>query len=94
MRKSPRGYNVHHCVPKSKGGTNNPENLKTMLITRHRALHILYENSTPDEQLITNLSINSWVLRWEFRQDIMDIIQDYWEDYLVDGVKKNDRGSG
>ena len=59
MRKSPRGYNVHHCVPKSKGGTNNPENLKTMLITRHRALHMLYENSTPDEQLMTNLSINS-----------------------------------
>jgi hypothetical protein len=88
--KKPRQYNTHHCIPKFRWGTNSPANLKTILITKHRALHCLYDTQTPDEQLITNLTINERVLREEFKRDIVRIIQHYWEDYLIDWVKKKD----
>ena len=55
---------THHIIPKSKSGTNNPDNLLEMRDNAHRALHILFSNDTPVEQYVTLTQLN-----WNVLQD-------------------------
>jgi hypothetical protein len=43
--KPPKGYNVHHIVPRRQGGTNSFDNLTLIRITTHEAINE-YESNT------------------------------------------------
>lgn len=70
----------HHVVPRSRNGSNDPDNILKLRKNIHTAFHIIFHNDTPDEQLIRLLSMNSSVLRWEYKQQIRDIINNWEKD--------------
>jgi 5-methylcytosine-specific restriction endonuclease McrA len=45
---SPRGLQVHHVMPRSEGGTNDPMNLITLCWRCHAVAHGTYFPETPD----------------------------------------------
>lgn len=71
---------THHRICKSQWGNNHFDNRLKMSEIRHRALHILFENSLPNEQISTILDINGKAIIKDFRQDIMSVIDDYWNE--------------
>jgi len=42
-------YDIHHIIPRSKGGTSEPDNLIRVSRKKHEAYHQLFSNKTPDE---------------------------------------------
>ena len=78
----------HHCVPRSKWGTSNPENITKLKDNIHIALHQLFANMTPSEQIKHILDINTEAIQWDFRADILKIIDLYNEDIYHLRVKK------
>lgn len=75
-------YNIHHILPRSKGWSNIKEN-KVKLDTRiHTALHLMFANWTPAEQIKRILDISDTALTWEVKSDIVKILDnkelDYW----------------
>lgn len=78
----------HHIVPKSRNWSNEPQNILKIKRNMHTAFHMLFENDTPDEQLIRLLSLNSKVLRWEYKHQIKEIIENWWNDCYVNWVFK------
>ena len=77
MTKMQNQMTKHHVIPKSKWGTNHWANLKTWKRKPHQAFHIIFENLAPHEQLkyILDLSVN--VIKEEFREELLDIIDGY-----------------
>ena len=65
---------THHIVPKSRNGSNIRAN-KTELDERvHIALHRIFSNMTPVEQLDKLMKINSSALTEEFKNDVHRIL--------------------
>ena len=50
-KKKRRGqfYDKHHIIPKSRGGTNDPDNILIVSREKHEAFHKLFQNRLPDE---------------------------------------------
>jgi hypothetical protein len=78
----------HHILPRSKGGSSYRRNILRLDKKLHEAHHLLYTNDTPTEQIITQLRKNASVLTSEFRQKILDIIEEYGDSAYRQGVKK------
>lgn len=56
----PKGYNVHHRLPKSRGGSNNPINLSRVPVAQHNAFNLLFGgNPTPQE--VALVLTNIWI---------------------------------
>lgn len=67
----------HHIVPRSQWWSDNEVNIKMLKRNKHSALHLLFENDTPRDQIIRLLySINGSALNKEFQNDIMKILQE------------------
>lgn len=49
IKKRPGSLNKHHLVPSSRGGTNKPDNIKTVNKITHVYWHKLFLNWRPDE---------------------------------------------
>ena len=64
----------HHIIPKSIGGSNHRNNIIELMNTQHRALHTIFENQDPVEQIDTILSISATALTEEFKRDIIKIL--------------------
>ena len=80
----------HHLIPKSKNWSSNPENIIRLKDNVHSSFHLVFSNDTPNEQLIRLLTINSSVLRWEYRKEIMKIIEEWGNDsYNKKALKKS-----
>ena len=73
----------HHIVPKSMNWSNTPDNIKKLKDNIHRALHILFSNQTPVEQMETLMySINTTALTYEFKNDIWKILSIKDDEYF------------
>lgn len=72
-----KGVNKHHLIAKSEWGSNHPDNIKTMDVVRHRALHILHGNNRPVEQLQRTLDINTSTLIHDCREEI-EMVLEFW----------------
>lgn len=66
---------VHHICPTSRWGINTPENKVRLKVNVHRALHLLFNNNTPDEQLLDVLNYNSKVFKKEFHQELYNLLK-------------------
>lgn len=64
----------HHCVPRSRGGNNSQENIRLLRNNKHVALHVLFDNKLPHEQIAALIDLNSSVLTAEFKECMWDII--------------------
>jgi len=70
-----RETNVHHLIASSIGGKNNAANKVEALITKHNALHLLFNNLAPHNQLIELLRINSKVIKTATLEQILEVLQ-------------------
>lgn len=61
MRKIGR----HHIRPRSRGGTDDEENIVFIDIRRHETYHKLFDNKTPEE-IIEYLVKYFWGGQWEW----------------------------
>ena len=76
----------HHIVPRSREGSDNPNNVVYLRDNVHVAFHIVFDNMHPSEQLHHVLAINESALRREFREKIRNVL-DKGPDYAYrDGV--------
>lgn len=68
----------HHLIPrnwKTLNGTNHKDNIKILRENIHRALHLVFQNSEPVEQLWDlTFKINHTCLTNEFQDDIKRIL--------------------
>ena len=72
----------HHILPRSKGWSNNRNNLLTMPHKFHQSLHYVFKNKTPVEQIETLLELNEKALTIEFKARIYELLNDIkWREY-------------
>ncbi len=67
-------YDTHHILPRSKYGTNTKDNIISLDMRKHRALHMLFDNRTPREQLERIIDLSSTALTDEVQSDIIKIL--------------------
>ena len=67
----------HHEIPKSMGGTNYHENIVRLTDNVHKAVHTLFVNEVPHQQLWTVIDIAGESLSQEFRNDFQLFIWNY-----------------
>jgi hypothetical protein len=81
----------HHIAPTSRGGTDNERNIVRLVNNVHVALHQVFSNMLPHEQLGRLIDINSTALREEFKQEIFRIL-DSRNDYVYkNGILRRGR---
>ena len=68
--------NRHHLMPKSRWGLDNNANILRMWKVVHSALHTLFDNSTPTEQIESLVNINSKVFTKEFTKELFEVLYD------------------
>jgi hypothetical protein len=69
--------NNHHRVAKEAGGTNHYDNIAKMLVLEHRALHLLFDNMPPHQQLEEVIRLAGKALSPEFTASIREVINSY-----------------
>lgn len=72
----------HHIVPRSKWGTWEKDNIKRLKVKTHEALHILFSNDTPQEQIQRLIQLNYTALTREFVSDITRILEINDDEYF------------
>lgn len=67
MRKNkiPEGFNRHHILCSSRGGSDDDFNIAIVDKKKHDLLHQLFSNMTPDE-IINHLVTYFWNDQWEW----------------------------
>ena len=69
----------HHLLPRSKEWIDNYDNILMLQESTHRALHKLFHNATPVEQMKKLVNLNAKILSAEFRYEINRLLE-FWED--------------
>ena len=67
--------NIHHIVASSIGGSNKPCNKIALDKRVHTALHTLFQNQSPVEQMRSLLMINISALKDEFVEDLLEVLE-------------------
>ena len=80
--------NKHHLMPKSRGWKDNINNIKRLKVNFHNALHIIFNNDTPTEQLLDLLDLNSQILKDRFKEELFDVIkakrvEDIYKNWII-----------
>ena len=83
-------YDNHHIVPRSRQGTNVYNNVVNLDVRKHRALHMLFDNKDPREQLERIIDLASTALTDEAKSDVFQLlnIRDYSYWYKPECYKK------
>lgn len=66
----------HHLIAKSKGWSNHYNNLIRLKEPVHQAIHTLFWNELPHQQIGKILDINENALNRDFVLDIEEFLQD------------------
>jgi hypothetical protein len=69
-------FDEHHIVPKSRNGTNDPDNKKMAEYNLHHNFHTVFGNLAPHEQIVELLKWNSQALEKPPIECIMDLISE------------------
>lgn len=85
---APKWHNVHHKLPRSRWWNHEKDNLVNLKIKRHDALHNIFWNDTTAEKIARVLQMDIDVLQWDFVNDIMNILELYWNDTYHKHVTK------
>lgn len=81
----------HHILPKSRDGSNHPDNIVMLERKYHQRLHTLLGNLLPHEQIFELLAVASTALQQKFRKALMELLSDFQNSYykehtLLNGV--------
>jgi len=76
--------NCHHILPTSRQWSNYYNNKIMLYQSVHDALHRMYGNATPREQLLQLLFINSKALSAEFKSDILKVLEETDDEYYYE----------
>ena len=74
-------YNNHHWVPLTKWGLTNEHNLIRMPKKDHERWHTRCWNDTTVEAICRALLMNEKILSDNFKQDLMDVLDRYINNY-------------
>ena len=66
---------VHHLIPRSMGGSNEPKNLIRLRRNMHLSLHRLFGTMAPKELLIALLAICKGVIREDILEQFRMILR-------------------
>lgn len=72
----------HHLVPRSRGGSNNEENLVWLQDNIHVAFHQVFSNKMPHEQIIHLLELNQTALNPSFYSRLWMLIEETDKDKM------------
>lgn len=83
--------NKHHIIPSSRKdewfNTSHPDNIIRIKVQVHNAIHTLFSNETPQEQLMTLAKINRKVYSPKTRKYIEKMFgfgaEDFYQDHLL-----------
>lgn len=81
-------FDRHHIIPRSRGGSDDTNNLIRILRTRHEDLHRLFWNKTPDEQIEQLLKMYDTARTKTFRKDLFDVLSSHQDNYFKEEVWK------
>jgi len=79
----------HHILNRSRWWSNIKENIVSLEQKQHKALHNLFANEWPREQILTLVcNINMSALTEEFRNDILNLLSEtdlnyYYKDWIL-----------
>lgn len=77
----------HHICATSRGGARKDERNVVRLVNNvHVAIHQVFANMLPHEQIGRLMDINSTALREDFRQDMAAIIDNYDDYFYKNGI--------
>ena len=71
-------YSRHHLVPTSRGGTNDSRNIALINDKVHRAIHCLFGNATPVEQIEGILELSDQILKERYKDAIREVNKEVW----------------
>ena len=71
-------YSNHHIVPTSRGGTNDSRNVALINHKVHEALHFIFGNSTPVEQIEGIIELSNSVLKEQYKERIREVNRTVW----------------
>ena len=74
-------FNKHHLIPSSKWWLTSNENLKRVETKEHSRRHSFFGNETPVEAICHVLLWNDKVRTDNFKQDLMNILDIYLNNY-------------
>lgn len=78
----------HHIIAKENNWSNDPNNIKRLRWKTHEAIHTVFGNKMPHEQIeMLLLNYNKTALNKEFINDIMQILLEsdlkyYYKDWI------------
>lgn len=81
MEKENHDTNRHHLIPSSKWGLTTPRNIIDLDIREHTRRHSWCGNDTPVEAICRVLLMNEKVFTENFKQDLMDTLDRYMNNY-------------
>lgn len=80
---------IHHIIAKEKGGTDEEENKVWLQEKEHQSLHRVFWNSNICMKIKRLLEIEDTALQWDFKRDILRILELYnWDVYHKSCYKK------
>ena len=90
--KKRKGLNEHHKIPKSRKhegfDVQAEENREILLVDFHSAIHRVFANDLPHEQIERLIELNRSVFREEFLDEIEAVLEKAYEDMYADEVLK------
>jgi len=70
----------HHIMPRSRASYVAPEAQVRLFVSIHEALHRLYGNATPAEQIMKTLRINKPIRTDKFTKELYQMLNE--DDYI------------
>ena len=84
--------NRQHLVPRSRGGSNHPNNVPLWNEKYHEDWHRVFSNMTPAEQIAHVANLNSSALRKDFLELLALLLSidegDIYQPQCVESIKK------
>lgn len=81
-KKTNHKHNKHHKICKSRWWNNSTENVEAIYIRTHDAIHTLFGNLLPHEQMKRLMQINGSVCTDMFSEDLLKILETTEKDYF------------
>ena len=67
----------HHIIPKSAGWNLHYNNIANLKQVKHRALHTMFSNELPHEQVLDIVDLTGKAINKVFSQAIMEVVNDF-----------------
>ena len=67
----------HHIIPKSYWWNRYAHNIASLRDNKHKALHTMFSNNLPHEQVLNIVDLTGKAINKVFSQAIMEVVNDF-----------------